>query len=375
MARKETISGLIKRGGLWHVNKRFRGQRIRESTGSSDLAEAERYLVHRLEEIRQAEIYGVRPKRTFTQAATRYLREKDKVTLDQDAHHLKLLEPYIGHLPLEAVHMGSLQPFIEARRYRKLKDGTMKKTKARTINYALQVVRHILNLAAGEWMDEHGLTWLQHAPKIKLLRQSDSREPFPLSWDEQERLFAELPAYLRSMSLFLVNSGCREQEACGLKWDDEVSIPELNTSVFIIPAHRVKNRQDRLVVLNSIAREVIDEQRGMHPELVFLNSQGRPVQRMCREAWRKARKRAGLPEARVHDLKHSYGRRLRAAGVSFEDRQDLLGHKNGRITTHYSAPELINLIQASERVCARSGHKMDTVTILRKKNLALVASK
>ena len=27
---------------------------------------------------------------------------------------------------------------------------------------------------------------------------------------------------------------------------------------------------------------------------------------------------------------------MRAAGVSFEDRQDLLGHRSGRITTHYS---------------------------------------
>ena len=38
------------------------------------------------------------------------------------------------------------------------------------------------------------------------------------------------------------------------------------------------------------------------------------------------------------------GRRLRAAGVSFEDRQDLLGHKSGRITTHYSQAELTSLI-------------------------------
>jgi integrase len=52
---------------------------------------------------------------------------------------------------------------------------------------------------------------------------------------------------------------------------------------------------------------------------------------------------------RVHDLKHSFGRRLRAAGVSFEDRQDLLGHKSTRITTHYSAAELANLIAASEK--------------------------
>lgn len=54
---------------------------------------------------------------------------------------------------------------------------------------------------------------------------------------------------------------------------------------------------------------------------------------------------------RVHDLKHTFGRRLRAAGVSFEDRQDLLGHRSGRITTHYSQAELSNLIAAAEKVC------------------------
>jgi integrase len=152
----------------------------------------------------------------------------------------------------------------------------------------------------------------------------------------------------------------------------------LNTSVFIIPKffdeakrHGVKNREDRLVVLNSLAREVIEGQRGIHPEYVFLNSRGRPVRRMCREAWRAARKKAKLLHVRVHDLKHTYGRRLRAAGVSFEDRQDLLGHKSARITTHYSAPELLNLIQASERICQDSRHKSDTLVILRKKRAEL----
>ena len=53
----------------------------------------------------------------------------------------------------------------------------------------------------------------------------------------------------------------------------------------------------------------------------------------------------------MHDLKHTFGRRLRAAGVSFEDRQDLLGHRSGRITTHYSAAELSRLIEAANRVC------------------------
>jgi len=60
------------------------------------------------------------------------------------------------------------------------------------------------------------------------------------------------------------------------------------------------------------------------------------------------RNHAGLPQ--VHDLKHIFGRRPRETGVSFEDRQDLLCHKSGRITTHYSRSELHNLITAANRV-------------------------
>jgi integrase len=116
----------------------------------------------------------------------------------------------------------------------------------------------------------------------------------------------------------------------------EVPVPELNTSIFIIPGEMIKNSLDRLVVLNRVAMGIVNELRGNHPEYVFVNSKGRPVKKMCREAWRRARRMTELEQVRVHDLRHTYGRRLRAAGVSFEDRQDLLGHKSTRITTHYS---------------------------------------
>jgi hypothetical protein len=64
--------------------------------------------------------------------------------------------------------------------------------------------------------------------------------------------------------------------------------------------------------------------------------------------------RADFRRFRVHDLNHTFGRRLRAAGVSFEDRQVLLGQKSLRLTTHYSAAEVQNLIEASKRVTAGS---------------------
>jgi len=107
----------------------------------------------------------------------------------------------------------------------------------------------------------------------------------------------------------------------------------------------------------------------------------RPVTRINNTAWKAARKRAanawekqhgeaapsGFRKVRVHDLKHTFGRRLRAAGVSFEDRQDLLGHRSGRITTHYSQAELSSLIEAAERVCDIGSRQCPETTWLRRK--------
>ncbi len=270
------------------------------------------------------------------------------------------------------MHIGALQEFIASRR----KEGL----KTKSINHALAVVRRIVNLAASEWIDAQGLTWLEAAPKIKLLRITDGRDPYPINFDEQTRLFRELPAHLARMALFKVNTGCREQEVCRLRWDWEVKVPEFGSSVFIIPNTYVKNAEDRLVVLNRVARSVIDEVRNEHPELVF-TYRGRPVTKVNNSAWKCARERAadkleedtketapwGFRHVRVHDLKHTFGRRLRAAGVSFEDRQDLLGHKSGRITTHYSQAELENLIAAAERVCALPSRKTPALVLLRKK--------
>ncbi len=330
--RRKVPPGLIKRGNIWHIAKTISGKRVRESCGTSDLVDAERYLANRIVEIRNTEVYGLRPKRTFRQAATYYVNQCEKRSLPKDMWGLKRIDPFIGDLYLHDIHMGTLGPYIEYSKKQGLKN--------RTINRPLEVVRHMLNLAAGEWIDEHGLTWLSSAPKIRLLPLTDSREPYPLSWEEQEALFRVLPEHIRRMCLFAVNTGLRNGEVCGLSWNDEVEIPELETSVFIIPKERIKNWEDRLVVLNSIARQVIEEVRGEHSTWVFTYS-GRRLKSMRRTAWINARHKVGLDFVRIHDLRHTYGRRLRSAGVSFEDRQDLLGHRSGRITTHYSAPELI----------------------------------
>ncbi|HFC9278816.1 TPA: tyrosine-type recombinase/integrase [Legionella pneumophila] len=343
MGRKRT-PGLQKRGSVWCIDKKVFGRRLCESTGTDNLEEAEKYLARRLEEIRLATVYGVRPKRTFKEAATKFLMENQhKRSISDDAGRLREVVKYIGDLPIEAIHIGSLQSFIEGRR--------RDEVSTRTINHGLMIVRRILNLAASEWMDEFGLTWLNSAPKIKLLAEPDLRKPYPLSWDEQHKLFQQLPEHLKNMALFAVNTGCRDREICELRWDWEIQIPELaHIIVFIVPGELVKNGEERLIVCNETVREVIEQERGKHPTHVF-SFKGRPLSRMLSTGWRQAREKAKLPEVRVHDLKHTFGRRLRAAGVSFEDRQDLLGHRSGRITTHYSSAELQSLYQAVNKIC------------------------
>lgn len=390
MARK-SITGLTKKGGIWHINKVVSGQRLYESTGSGEREEAERYLIHRLEQLRQESVYGVRQATTWRDAATRYLIEhKDMPSISLTATYLEQLDPFIGSLPVTHIDDDALRPFVQwMQQGGKMPSGAEKKPSSnRTINIALQRVVRILNLCARAWRDSNKRPWVDSVPMITMLDEKRaSRQPYPLSWDEQRLLFGELPAHLQDMALFKVNTGAREQEVCKLEWDWEVRVPELKTSVFIIPADfggrteksGVKNGDERIIVLNSVAKSVIESRRGKDHRWVFAYN-GSALHRMNDTAWRSARLRAAeawenefgkkphpdFARVRIHDLKHTFGRRLRAAGVSFEDRQALLGHKSGNVTTHYSAVEIEALIQAANRVVATDS-RAPTLTILKRR--------
>ena len=55
-----------------------------------------------------------------------------------------------------------------------------------------------------------------------------------------------------------------------------------------------------------------------------------------RAAWEGARKRAGLNEVRIHDLRHTYASRLVRASVSLYQVQRLLGHASPVQTQRYA---------------------------------------
>jgi hypothetical protein len=57
----------------------------------------------------------------------------------------------------------------------------------------------------------------------------------------------------------------------------------------------------------------------------------------------------------IHALKHTYVARLKAAGVSKDDRRDLLDHKNGDVTDLYCVKELTRMLENCNKVIQETG--------------------
>jgi integrase len=229
-----------------------------------------------------------------------------------------------------------------------------------TINKELTLATTILNKAARVWR------WIPISPKIELL-QGARRVAYPLTWDEQARLFSSLPrGWDVGCAVFAVNTGVRKAELFGLKWSDMVPIPELETFVFVL--QQTKNGEQRAVICNSLARRAVGYQRGNGSKYVFPSrspsNKGGKMSVQSGKVWLRAWEKAGLPsdpmiKKGIHNLRHTFAHRLRAAGVPQEDRNALLGHARTNLAEHYAMPDIERLSKAAEKVTERK----DTVVL------------
>lgn len=349
---KQKLPGLYwdKTTGKGAIDKRIPGKgRVRHRFTARSWQEAEREYHSAIANApQQEEATGalLQRTRTWREAATKYLTEETKKSLEREADILKSLDPYIGDMPIDQIHDGTLQKYISERKTQGIKSGTIKRE--------FNVVRRILNLAARSWRDFDNRPWLMVAPLIRNPDWHDSAKPYPITWEEQRKLIQAMPDYLAKMALFAASTGVRQGVICALRWEWEITVPELNTTVFLVPGENTKNGTDFVLVLNKSARSLIDMMRGEHPDLVFTRS-GKPVSHMYNSAWKRAWKAAGLPTdggilKGPHNLRHTFARRLRVAGVSLETRKALLHHYDGDITIHYSPADIREMIEAAERV-------------------------
>ncbi len=88
--------------------------------------------------------------------------------------------------------------------------------------------------------------------------------------------------------------------------------------------------------LNKTAQEALDGVPGPHIGHVFLY-RGLPIQDV-KTAFLKAVKRAGIPQCRFHDLRHTFATRLVLAGVDLATVKELMGHASISTTMRYAHP-------------------------------------
>ncbi len=365
--------------GKWRVDKLHRGERLQGRFGSHQ--EAQAWLIA---ECAQIDAYGPIGARSITlaEAATRYLLEEERAGKPSLATESYLLEPVVacvGHLPLDQVHDGTLRPFVDQR----LAQGRAHKT----VNLSLGVVRHMLNRACRKWRVDVGggrtVPVLLQVPLLTMLPLNGyQRDPQPISWAEQRSLLALLPPHLARMALFTLNTGARDNVVVNLRWEWEIRVDlgDVQCSVFEVPRQYVKGRKSEgYVVCNAVAQTIVEQLRGQHDEFVFVWRRERvkdfdkepampyqPIESMNNTAWQTARRKAGLADLHVHDLRHTVGMRLREAAVEEDTRADILWHVRPGMTAHYSEAQIREIRTALELIKDETGRQNRSLRSLAK---------
>jgi integrase len=356
MAATRTPGITLARDGRFFIDKRYRGIRIGMRAGATSIDQVEQRLNAEMQRIDIELARAQRRRPCFADCAARYLYQcRERRSLEAIQIHVRLLLPHVGHLEPRQVHDATLASFIAER----LSAGVA----ATTINRSLEVVRTILYRAARSYRDDDGRPWLDALPPLITMLPESRRQPYPITWQEQDRLIPMLPDHLQRMVLFAVNTGLRDNNVCGLAWDWEVFVPEIERSVFVVPNYAFKSRRPHVVILNDAAWSIIQAQRGRHPIWVF-PYRGQRIGTMNNNGWQQARREAGLRSVRIHDLRHTYACRTQAAGVSAEDHAALLGHVDHSMAGHYASADVGRLVKQANLVLNRQ----ETRTVLRVAN-------
>jgi len=357
MGKRKKMSGLVKRDGVWHIDKQINGRRICRTTGETERKAAERVLKVLMSELNSHDSSWHRPEISFGEAAVKWATDnRDRKSIDRDIQDIKLVLPLLENLPLRAIHQRTLDPFIQERRNAGLASSTVKRT--------LSTVTRILSAAHTVYRDDCGSPWLGSIPKFLSPQWGEARERVVISIEEQACLFDALSEDLRDIANFILNTGLREREARTLRWDMQEN-RRSGELVFKLPGTVRKNDRDLLVFCNDIASEIVNKRRGNGSDWVFAKPDGQKrVARLSSSGWRSGRVRAKrlfkqrygsggskLDQLKVHDLRHTFGERLREQGINMDTCGDLLGHTGRGVTAHYcraKSSELVNAVKTLE---------------------------
>jgi len=218
---------------------------------------------------------------------------------------------------------------------------------AGTINRVLVLLRYGYTLALRWHID--GVD-SNPAKELKNLKEDNKIERY-LTPEQTSRLLAAVRnsqnPLLADIVAFLLFTGARKREALDAQWQDV----DWRQKLWRIP--KTKSGKVRHVPLSSGALGLLQglkEKADPAFEHIFANPHtGQPFVSIF-YSWDTARKEAGLPELRIHDLRHSFASFLVNAGRSLYEVQELLGHADIRTTSRYAHLSRERLREAVEVV-------------------------
>ena len=252
------------------------------------------------------------------------------------------LVPLIGRKPMRYLSPPDVAIFVDHMKQKGYAIGT--------INRALVLLRYGFELAI-RWK-EPGVE-VNPVKEIKNIKDDNKLERYLC--EKQAEVLMQAVAQsgnpmLQHIVLFLIYTGARKNEVLQACWQDV----DWQKSSWRIP--KTKSGKVRHVPLSRGALELLNKLQNqtkldhMGKRAIFANPEtGKPFISFF-YSWNSARVRAGMPEFRIHDLRHSFASYLVNAGRSLYEVQELLGHADIKTTSRYAHLSRERLAQAVEHV-------------------------
>ena len=211
-------------------------------------------------------------------------------------------------------------------------------------NRALAVIRQILNHAkVYGYLETNPAGGIRSNPRRKHNRFL-SRDEIIRMYEELNRCVAEKRSRAAQADIIRLLSctGCRHGEIRFLKWD-EVGAETLDLAD--------SKTGPRKVYLNSRARAIIGAQPRNGSPYVFpcSSNPSRPTGKSL-HLWYLVRKRAGIEDVRLHDLRHTFASWAVMRGVPLPTVARLLGHRQVSMTLRYAHVHDKEVEAAAERI-------------------------
>ena len=244
------------------------------------------------------------------------------------------INPVLGHCLMVDITPGDMARVIHGMK--------LKKYAAGTCNRALVLMRYAYALAL-KW-HEAGITY-NPAKDLPNLKHDNKLERF-LSPEEATQLMSCVRlsenSLLQSIVPFLIYTGARKREVLDAKWVD-IDWQEKSWRIPFTKSGKVRHvplsegaLEVLLVLKDTTDLSAVKEVHLPSGVYIFENPKTKKPYVSIFYSWDTARTLAGMPELRIHDLRHSFASFLVNAGRSLYEVQELLGHADIRTTSRYA---------------------------------------